>query len=74
MEPDTVRKGIGPMTTMICNREGDTIQVLKTFESPPAEKQIKAALQELGEGEYTILTCRTRTVKYAKVQTEKFDL
>jgi arsenate reductase-like glutaredoxin family protein len=74
MEPDTVRKNAGPMTTMICNKEGDTIQVLKTFESPPSEKQLKEAIKELGEGVYTILTCRTRTAKYTKVQTEKFDL
>ena len=74
MEQGKVRKQAGPMTTMICQQAGDTIQVLKTFESPPSEKQLKEAIKELGEGEYTILTCRTRKAKYAKVTAEKFDL
>ena len=69
-----VRKQAGPMTTQICSVEGDTIKVLKTFESPPTAKQIKVALSELGEGTYQVLTGRSRTVKYAKVTTEKFDL
>jgi hypothetical protein len=68
------RKTAGPMDTAIVKIEGTTITVLKKFETPPTDKEVKAALAEIGEGTFTLMTSRSRAVGYKKVVAEKFDL
>lgn len=74
------RNNAGPMTTMICKEGAQTEKgertfvVLKKFDAPPADKDLKATLKELGEGDYTVLTYRSRKASYKTVTAEKFDL
>lgn len=68
------RKAAGPMDTAIVKVDGATITVLKKFETTPSDKDIKAALMELGEGDYTVMTSRSRPVAFKKAVVEKFSI
>lgn len=75
--PTKVRKTPGTMKTMIGQWKEtvdgpDTFVVLANVE--PGEANIKAALRELGPGDYTAITGRERALKYGKKETDQFNL
>lgn len=72
------RKAVGPMKVFLCEENGDTLKIVKTFSKIPSATELKAAIKELAgdkpELELTLLTGRARPVTYKKVTAEKFDL
>jgi len=65
----TTRKTPGPMSTFIGKWSEDkkSFAVLAGPFTAAAEKEIKAAVKDLGEGTYDRMTCRTEPITYKKV-------